>query len=63
MTAFIKKGMIAGNKDEIELPDVEPEAFLALLKFLYTDDVSIGPEIVITTLYTGIVWSTCSVSH
>ncbi|VDM39653.1 unnamed protein product [Toxocara canis] len=38
---------------EIELPDVEPSAFLALLKFLYSDDVSIGPESVMTTLYTA----------
>uniref|UniRef100_A0A915A998 BTB domain-containing protein n=1 Tax=Parascaris univalens TaxID=6257 RepID=A0A915A998_PARUN len=38
---------------EIELPDVEPNAFLALLKFLYSDDVSIGPESVMTTLYTA----------
>ena len=38
---------------EIELPDVEPAAFLTLLKFLYTDEVNIGPESVMTTLYTG----------
>uniref|UniRef100_A0A0R3S2I7 BTB domain-containing protein n=1 Tax=Elaeophora elaphi TaxID=1147741 RepID=A0A0R3S2I7_9BILA len=38
---------------DINLPDVEPGAFLALLKFLYTDDVSFGPEIVMTTLYTA----------
>ncbi|EJW77065.1 BTB/POZ domain-containing protein 2 [Wuchereria bancrofti] len=41
-----------GSQD-IDLPDVEPGAFLALLKFLYTDDVSFEPEIVMTTLYTG----------
>jgi BTB/POZ domain-containing protein 1/2 len=41
------------HNDDIELPDVEPAAFLALLKFLYSDDVTIGPESVMTTLYTG----------
>ncbi|VDK47921.1 unnamed protein product [Anisakis simplex] len=38
---------------EIELPDVEPNAFLALLKFLYSDELSIEPESVMTTLYTA----------
>ena len=38
---------------EIVLPDVEPASFLALLRFLYTDEVQIGPETVMTTLYTG----------
>uniref|UniRef100_A0A1I7V9R8 BTB/POZ domain-containing protein 2 n=1 Tax=Loa loa TaxID=7209 RepID=A0A1I7V9R8_LOALO len=41
------------SSQDIYLPDVEPGAFLALLKFLYTDDVSFGPEIVMTTLYTA----------
>lgn len=36
---------------EIELPDVEPEAFQALLRFLYLDEVQIGPESVMATLY------------
>uniref|UniRef100_A0A915PE96 BTB domain-containing protein n=1 Tax=Setaria digitata TaxID=48799 RepID=A0A915PE96_9BILA len=44
-----------GSIQDIQLPDVEPGAFLALLKFLYTDDVSFGPEIVMTTLYTGML--------
>uniref|UniRef100_A0A161THM4 Btb poz domain-containing protein 2-like protein n=1 Tax=Triatoma infestans TaxID=30076 RepID=A0A161THM4_TRIIF len=39
--------------EEIELPDVEPAAFLALLRFLYSDEVQIGPETVMTTLYTA----------
>lgn len=38
---------------EIVLPDVEPASFLALLRFLYTDEVQIGPETVMTTLYTA----------
>ena len=37
----------------IPLPDVEPQAFLALLRFLYTDEVLIGPETVMTILYTA----------
>ena len=41
------------DETEIVLPDVEPASFLALLRFLYTDDVQIGPETVMTTLYTA----------
>jgi len=44
---------LATTEDEITLPDVEPSAFLALLKFLYSDEVQIGPETVMTTLYTA----------
>uniref|UniRef100_T1IJ94 BTB domain-containing protein n=1 Tax=Strigamia maritima TaxID=126957 RepID=T1IJ94_STRMM len=44
---------MATKAEEIELPDVEPSAFLALLRFLYSDDVQIGPETVMTTLYTA----------
>ena len=40
-------------EEEIELPDVEPASFLALLRFLYSDEVQIGPETVMTTLYTA----------
>ena len=46
-------GGIASREDEIKLPDVETSAFLALLRFLYTDEVRIGPETVMTTLYTA----------
>ncbi|VDP11204.1 unnamed protein product [Onchocerca flexuosa] len=48
----VETNSVEGSQD-IDLPDVEPGAFLALLKFLYTDEVSFGPEIVMTTLYTG----------
>lgn len=48
---FNKK--LANTEPVIPLPDVEPAAFLSLLKFLYTDEVSIGPETVMTTLYTA----------
>lgn len=46
-------GKMAAEEQDIELPDVEPAAFLELLRFLYTDDVRIGPETVMTTLYTA----------
>lgn len=46
-------GGMATTSSEVELPDVEPSAFIALLKFLYTDEVSIGPETVMTCLYTA----------
>ena len=44
---------LATEEDEITIPDVEPAAFLSLLKFLYSDEVQIGPETVMTTLYTA----------
>ncbi|XP_060567545.1 BTB/POZ domain-containing protein 2-like [Ruditapes philippinarum] len=46
-------GQMATKDDIVEIPDVEPAAFLALLKFLYADEVNIGPETVMTTLYTA----------
>ncbi|CAI2350819.1 unnamed protein product [Caenorhabditis sp. 36 PRJEB53466] len=54
--AMFNGGLTPKNTEEaleIELPDVEPSAFLTLLKFLYSDEVSIGPESVMTTLYTA----------
>ena len=36
---------------EVEIPDIEPASFLSLLKFLYTDEVLIGPDTVMSTLY------------
>lgn len=44
-------GGIANPSEDVELPDVESSAFLSLLKFLYTDEIQIGPETVMTTLY------------
>ena len=46
-------GGMATTSNEVELPDIEASAFLALLKFLYTDQVNIDPETVMTTLYTA----------
>ncbi|GFO14758.1 BTB/POZ domain-containing protein 2 [Plakobranchus ocellatus] len=44
-------GHLATSDNVIDIPDVEPAAFAALLRFLYTDEVQIGPETVMTTLY------------
>lgn len=46
-------GTLATASSEIEVPDVEPAAFLAVLLFLYTDEIQIDPETVMTTLYTA----------
>ena len=46
-------GGMATKSEEVEIPDVEASAFLALLKFLYSDEVQIDPETVMTTLYTA----------
>lgn len=46
-------GHLATSDTVIDIPDVEPAAFGALLRFLYTDEVQIGPETVMTTLYTA----------
>ncbi|XP_058801696.1 BTB/POZ domain-containing protein 1-like isoform X1 [Phymastichus coffea] len=46
-------GTLATSSNEIEVPDVEPETFLAVLLFLYTDEIFINPDTVMTTLYTA----------
>ncbi|XP_077448147.1 BTB/POZ domain-containing protein 1-like [Stigmatopora argus] len=46
-------GVMATISTEIELPDAEPAAFLSLLRFLYSDDVHIGPGSVMATLNTA----------
>ena len=35
----------------IDVPDVEPSAFLTMLKYLYCDDIDISPDNVLPTLY------------
>ncbi|XP_044732113.1 BTB/POZ domain-containing protein 2-like [Chrysoperla carnea] len=44
-------GPLATTSDEMELPDVEPLAFLTFLKFIYSDVVQICQETVMSTLY------------
>ncbi|XP_044728418.1 BTB/POZ domain-containing protein 2-like, partial [Chrysoperla carnea] len=44
-------GSLATKSDEIEIPDVEPEAFINLLNFMYYNKVEVNPETVMSTLY------------
>ena len=49
--AMFNGGFASDSCPEIEIPDIEPASFLTLLRFLYTDEVSIGPDTVMSTLY------------
>ncbi|XP_076267442.1 BTB/POZ domain containing protein 3 lute isoform X2 [Rhynchophorus ferrugineus] len=44
-------GGLAECKEEIEVPDVEPSAFLTLLKYLYCDEIHLEADTVLATLY------------
>ncbi|XP_017848533.1 BTB/POZ domain-containing protein 6-B isoform X2 [Drosophila busckii] len=44
-------GGMAENKQEIKVPDVEPTAFLTLLRYLYCDEIKLEPEHILATLY------------
>ncbi|XP_060727657.1 BTB/POZ domain-containing protein 6-A [Tachysurus vachellii] len=44
-------GDLAEGDHEIQIPDVEPAAFLILLKYLYSDEIELEAETVVGTLY------------
>ncbi|XP_078412581.1 BTB/POZ domain-containing protein 3 isoform X1 [Cetorhinus maximus] len=44
-------GELAEDKDEIRIPDVEPGAFLAMLKYIYCDEIDLAADTVLATLY------------
>ncbi|KAF6199671.1 hypothetical protein GE061_005969 [Apolygus lucorum] len=44
-------GGLAEDKEEIAVPDVEPSAFLTLLRYLYCDEISLEADTVLATLY------------
>ncbi|XP_026800310.1 BTB/POZ domain-containing protein 6-B isoform X1 [Pangasianodon hypophthalmus] len=44
-------GDLAEGKSEIHIPDVEPAAFLILLKYLYSDEIELEADTVLATLY------------
>ncbi|XP_026473165.1 BTB/POZ domain-containing protein 6-B-like [Ctenocephalides felis] len=44
-------GGLAEHQAEIEVPDVEPVAFLTLLRYLYCDEIQLEADTVLSTLY------------
>ncbi|XP_062851797.1 BTB/POZ domain-containing protein 6-A [Trichomycterus rosablanca] len=44
-------GDLAEGESEIQIPDVDPAAFLVLLKYLYSDEIDLEPETIVETLY------------
>lgn len=44
-------GGLAENKSEIIVPDVEPSAFLTMLRYLYCDEIQLEDDNVLSTLY------------
>ncbi|KAJ8250187.1 hypothetical protein COCON_G00221090 [Conger conger] len=44
-------GELAEDQDEIRIPDVEPAAFLAMLKYIYCDEIDLSADTVLATLY------------
>ena len=39
------------SAESIDVPDVDPDAFLAMLKYLYCDEIDLNPDNVLATLY------------
>ncbi|KAG5855598.1 hypothetical protein ANANG_G00050760 [Anguilla anguilla] len=44
-------GELAEDKDEIRIPDVEPASFLAMLRYIYCDEIDLCADTVLATLY------------
>ena len=44
-------GLADPAAEEVNVPDVDPEAFLALLRYLYCDEILLEPDNVLATLY------------
>ena len=49
--AMLYGGLADNDCEEIVVPDVDPDAFLAMLKYLYCDDIQLDPDSVLATLY------------
>merc|ERR1719187_773530 len=49
--AMLYGGLADDKVEEISVPDVDPDSFLALLKYLYCDDIYLEPDNVLATLY------------
>lgn len=44
-------GYVESNAESIDVPDVDPDAFLAMLKYLYCDEIDLNNDNVLATLY------------
>ena len=53
--AMLYGGLAVSDTDteEVVVPDVDPDAFLAMLKYLYCDDIQLEPDTVLATLYSA----------
>lgn len=49
--AMFNGPMAVSSTADIEIPDVEPAAFMSMLRFLYTDEVHLGLDMVMQCLY------------
>ena len=49
--AMMYGGLADRDCEEIVVPDVDPDAFLAMMKYLYCDDIHLEPDTVLATLY------------
>lgn len=51
MAMFYGSGCQMQTQTQIEIPDADPLSFKHMLKYLYTDEMHIGPDSVMNTLY------------
>ncbi|XP_074661540.1 BTB/POZ domain-containing protein 6-B-like [Tubulanus polymorphus] len=49
--AMLYGDLSSNTTSAISIPDVEPTAFLNLLRYMYTDEIELEPDTVLTTLY------------
>ena len=49
--AMLYGGLAENLAEDILVPDVDPDAFLSMLKYLYCDDIHLEPDNVLATLY------------
>lgn len=52
--AMFYGGYVETNTSEtIDVPDVDPDAFMTMLKYLYCDEIDLNPDNVLATLYSA----------
>ncbi len=64
MAMFYGSGaQMHSNDSIIEIPDVEPESFKHMLRYLYTDELHVGPDSVMSTLYVAKKYAVNTLEH